>query len=124
MVIGVSTRKYRRALDALPPEVEEFGTSKSAVSRRFVTATKTKLVEWLGRELSKLPLAAVMIDGLGFDDHTVLIALGVDTDGKKHVLGLHEGTTENAVACGALLDDLIRRGLSTPSWRRCTRRTR
>lgn len=113
MVVGVSTRKYRRVLDAVPPEVDGFGTSKSAVSRRFVTATKKKLVEWLGRDLGKLQLAAVMIDGLGFDEHTVLIALGVDTEGKKHVLGLHEGTTENAVACGALLDDLAKRGLRT-----------
>ena len=36
MVIGVSTRKYRRALEDLPPEVKERGTSKSAVSRRFI----------------------------------------------------------------------------------------
>jgi transposase-like protein len=54
-----------------------------------------------------------MIDGLGFDDHTVLIALGIDTDGKEHVLRIHEGATENAVACGKLLDDIIDRGVPT-----------
>lgn len=113
MVVGVSTRKYRRALDAMPPELEEFGTSKSAVSRRFIAATKRQLADRLGRDLSGISLAAVMIDGLGFDEHTVLIALGIDSDGKKHVLGIHEGATENAAACGALLDDLIRRGVPT-----------
>ena len=41
MMVGVSTRKYRRSLDAVPPELDEFGTSKSAVSRRFVAATST-----------------------------------------------------------------------------------
>jgi putative transposase len=114
MLVGVSTRKYRRALDAVPPELDEFGTSKSAVSRRFVAATQRQLDDWFGRDLSGIKLASIMIDGLGFgEEHTVLIALGIDSDGKKHVLGLHEGATENAAACGALLDDLIERGVST-----------
>ena len=113
MIIGVSTRKYRRALDPLPPEIDDFGTSKSAVSRRFVAATKRQLDDWLGRDLSGLRLASIMLDGLGFEEHVVLIALGIDADGKKHVLGLHEGATENAAACGALLDDIIERGVST-----------
>jgi putative transposase len=113
MMVGVSTRKYRRALDPLPPEVDEFATSKSAVSRRFVAATKRQLADWLGRDLSGLRLASVMIDGIGFGEHLVLIALGIDADGKKHVLGVHEGATENATSCGALLDDIIERGVST-----------
>lgn len=114
MVIGVSTRKYRRALEELPPEVKERGTSKSAVSRRFVAATAKELATWLGRDLGKLELAAVMIDGLAFgQERVVLIALGIDTSGKKHVLGIHEGATENAAACGALLDDIIARGVAT-----------
>jgi putative transposase len=113
MLIGVSTRKYRRALDAVPPELDEFGTSKSAVSRRFVAATERQLSDWLGRDLSGIQLASVMIDGLGFGEHTVLIALGIDADGKKHVLGIHEGATENATSCGALLDDIVERGVST-----------
>jgi transposase-like protein len=113
MLVGVSTRKYRRALDPVPPEIDEFGTSKSAVSARFVAATKRQLDDWLGRDLSAIRLASVMIDGLSFDEHVVLIALGIDTDGKKHVLGLHEGATENGASCGALLDDIIGRGVST-----------
>jgi transposase-like protein len=113
MMVGVSTRKYHRALDPLPSEVDEFGTSKSAVSRRFVAATKRQLEDWLRRDLSALHLASVMIDGIGFGEHLVLIALGIDIDGKKHVLGVHEGATENATSCGALLDDIIERGVST-----------
>jgi len=113
MVVGVSTRKYERVLDAVPPEVDAYGTSKSAVSRRFVAATQKQLADWLRRDLSGIVLTAIMIDGLVFDEHTVLIALGIDLKGKKHVLGLHEGATENAAACGALLDDLVKRGVST-----------
>ena len=114
MVIGVSTRKYRRALEELPPEVKERGTSKSAVSRRFIAATTKELATWLGRDLGQIDLAAIMIDGLAFgDERVVLIALGIDRIGKKHVLGIHEGATENAAACGALLDDVIARGVQT-----------
>jgi transposase-like protein len=111
MVVGVSTRKYERALEEVPPELSTRGTSKSAVSRRFVAATKSKMEQWMQRRLQQLELASILIDGLAFTDHVVLIALGVDRDGKKHVLGLHEGATENATACSALLDNLIQRGL-------------
>jgi putative transposase len=111
MVVGVSTRKYRRVLDEVPAEIETRGTSKSAVSRRFVAATAERLDEWLKRPLGELRLAAVYIDGIVFDEHTVLIALGVDVEGKKHVLGIHQGATENATACGGLVDDLIERGV-------------
>jgi putative transposase len=114
MVIGVSTRKYRRALEDLAPEVKERGTSKSAVSRRFVAATQKELAMWLGRDLGNIDLAAIMIDGLAFsDERVVLIALGIDRVGKKHVLGIHEGATENTAASGALLDDIIARGVPT-----------
>jgi putative transposase len=43
----------------------------------------------------------------------VLAAVGIGSSGKKHVLGLREGATENSAACKALLADLIERGLST-----------
>jgi len=111
MVIGVSTRKYERALDPIDESVVTRGTSRSSVSRRFVAATTRQLGEWLGRRLEQIDLAAIFIDGLVFGEHVVLIALGVDVEGRKHVLGLHEGATENAEACGALLDDIIDRGV-------------
>lgn len=43
MLIGVSTRKYRRSLEDVPADVVERGISKSAVSRRFVAATGKQL---------------------------------------------------------------------------------
>jgi transposase-like protein len=58
-----------------------------------------------------LDLAVVMIDGIAFHDHMILIALGIDSTGKKHVLGLREGATENSSVAGALLSDLVNRGL-------------
>ena len=48
----------------------------------------------------------VMIDGIILGDHTVVIALGIDAEGKKQILGLREGHTENSHVAKALLRDL------------------
>ncbi len=111
MLLGVSTRGYARSLEPLPAPMPERGKSRSAVSRRFVRGTQKRLSDLLGRELSSLKLAVLMIDGIHFEDHVVLAALGIDESGHKHVLGLWEGATENARACKGLLEDLISRGL-------------
>lgn len=113
MVIGVSTRKYSRSLEAMDAEVASRGTAKSAVSRRFVVGTQKKLQELKTRSLAELDLLVLMIDGVHFSDHVVLVALGIDADGKKHILGLCEGATENTVACSSLLGNLVERGLDT-----------
>lgn len=109
MVIGVSTRKYRRSLEDLPG-MDESGTSKSAVSRRFAAATKERLEAMLSKSLQGIEWVAVMIDGLHFGGHLILVALGIDANGIKYLLGLREGATENATVCRELLADLIERG--------------
>jgi transposase-like protein len=113
MAIGVATRKYARSLDAMPEEIETRGVSKSAVSRRFVALTAEKLAEWLARPIADLDIWAVFIDGIHFGEHVVLCALGVDASGGKHVLGLWEGATENEVACKAMMENLVERGLQS-----------
>lgn len=112
MVLGVSTRRYERSLEPLPAGIETGGTSKSSVSRRFIQGTQQKLDELLGRDLSDLRLAVIMVDGIHFADHVILVALGIDEEGRKTVLGLHEGATENSAACRALLRGIINRGVS------------
>jgi putative transposase len=113
MLAGVSTRRYARSLEPLPAGVTSRGTGRSAVSRRFVAATEKQMAEWLARDLSGIDLAVLMIDGVHIHEHVLLVAVGIDTDGKKHVLGVREGATENATACRALLTDLRDRGLPT-----------
>jgi len=111
MVIGVSTRNYKRSLEETPAMVTTRGTSKSAVSRRFKAKTQAQLEEWRARDISKLDLVGIMIDGVAYADHIILVALGFDIEGEKHPLGLWEGTTENAATCKALLRNLLERGL-------------
>jgi putative transposase len=109
---GVSMRRYRSTLDQLPVgHQEECSVSRSAVSRRFVALSTERLSEWLGCRLDKLVLPVIMIDGIYFRDHLVLIALGIDDAGDKHILGIREGSTENTRMVRSLLADLIERGL-------------
>jgi len=109
---GVSMRKYRRSLEALSGEVPQRSTSRSSVSRRFVAQSQARLQAYLARPIER-EVRIVMIDGKVFEDHCLLVALGIRTDGIKRVLGLWEGTTENASVAKALLRDLVDRGLST-----------
>lgn len=108
---GVSTRRYGRSLERLSEHVDERSTSKSSVSRRFIALSQKQMATWLSAPLSGLDLRVLTIDGIVFHDHTVLIVLGIDADGHKHVLGLREGTTENRAVAKELLRDLLDRGL-------------
>ena len=115
MLINVSTRKLKRAV-RLPegdlPAVMGDGTSKSAASRRFVALSAERMAEWMASDLSKLDLLIIQIDGLHIGNDLVLVAaLGIDSEGHKHPLGLIEGATENATVVQALIDNLIERGV-------------
>ncbi len=111
ILLGVSTRRYNGSLEPLPVPLRVRGTSKSAVSRTFVAATRRKVEEELSRSLESLDLAVLMLDGIVVKKQSIVVALGVTGDGTKHILGLRLGSTENAALCGDLLQDLLRRGL-------------
>ncbi len=108
---GVSTRKYARSLDTLAEETRERSVSRSSVSRRYVAMTTKQMTKWLTTPLEDRHFPIVMIDGIHLGDHVVLIALGIDFEGKKQVLGLRQGNTENSRVAKALLRDLVDRGL-------------
>jgi putative transposase len=113
MLAGVSTRRYARAGEPVGAEVDGLArsTSKSAVSREFVSRTREHLVELMSRPLEDLRLAVLMLDGIELKGRCCVVALGIDTDGVKHPLGLWDGSTENATVATTLLANLIERGL-------------
>src|SRR5918998_2249475 len=113
MLAGLSTRRYRVGLEPVGTRVElsATATSKSAVSRRFVTETETALAELLAADLSGLDLVALMVDGVRFGEHTCVVALGIDIEGTKHPLALVEGSTENTTLVTELIVGLCERGL-------------
>lgn len=113
MLAGLSTRRYRSGLEPVGTAVEatSSGTSKSAVSRKFVAATETALAELMSADLSGLDLVALMVDGVRFAEHCCVVALGIGLGGTKHPLALEEGSTENATLVTDLLVGLRERGL-------------
>ena len=113
MLIGVATRQYARSLEPLGPAMKSRGTSKSAVSRRFVARTAAQLAAWQRAPLDTLDLVALLIDGVHVGDHCLIVALGIAADGQKHALGVWDGSTENATVCQGLLANLQSRGLRT-----------
>ena len=115
MLAGLSTRRYRVGLEPVGTELESAskGTSKSAVSRRFVALTKTALDELLAADLSQLDVAVLMIDGVHFAEHLCVVALAIDYNGTKHPIGLVKGSTENATVVRDLLAGMRERGLVT-----------
>jgi putative transposase len=113
MLAGVSTRQYGRAQEPVGEQVESDArsTSKSAASRMFVQRTRDQLWRLMNRPLSDLRLAVIMLDGIELHGYTNIVALGITTAGEKLALGLWEGSTENAAVAGALLSDLVDRGV-------------
>jgi putative transposase len=108
MMSGVSTRNYDPLLDEISGGT---GLKKSSVSKAFVRASREALDELNGRDLGGDNYVAIMMDGIGFGKMTVIVALGIDIKGQKHILGLRQGETENWEICRDLIMSLADRGL-------------
>jgi putative transposase len=112
LLAGVSTREYEGSLEARPLGRRTRSSSKSAVSRAVVRRTRQRLQEQLTQRLDGLEIVALFMDGLVVAPQTVIVVLGITRDGHKQPLGLRLGSTENAVVCTDLLQDLLARGLA------------
>jgi len=105
---GVSTRKYK---EILPEMAETVGVSKSQISREFIAASEKEFKQLCERRFDETEILAIYIDGIQFGDCHVIVALGVDSCGSKHVLGLRQGSSENSRVATDLLNDLVERGV-------------
>ena len=108
LMLGLSTRKYGQAVRQF---TEAYGLEKSAVSEHFIEASRVKLQEMMERPLDKTRLCALLIDATPFAGQQLVVAMGISQDGRKMILGLRQGATENATVVGELLGDLVTRGL-------------
>jgi putative transposase len=109
ILTGVSTRDYEGLQDEAS---DTFGAKKSTVSRRFIKESSKNMNVFLNRRIDDDSYPVMMIDGVGFGDYLVIVALGIKSDGTKKVLGIREGSTENSEVCKSLISSLIERGLS------------
>ena len=108
LMLGLSTRKYGQAVREF---TEAYGLEKSAISEHFIEASREKLKALMERRLDKTRLCALLIDATPFQGQQMVAALGIGKDGRKTILGIRQGATENATVVGELLADLMGRGL-------------
>jgi transposase-like protein len=108
LMLGLSTRRYGQAVREF---AEAYGLEKSAISEHFIEASRSKLKELMERRLEKKKFCALLIDATPFAGQQMVAALGIAQDGRKTILGIRQGATENATVVGELLGDLVNRGL-------------
>ena len=107
---GVSTREYN---EVLPQMAETVGVSRSAISRKVVEASIEELRQLQERRWESVSILVIYVDGQRFGAHHMLSAVGVDANGKKHIMGIEPGATENAGSVKRLLTHLRDHGLPT-----------
>ncbi len=108
LMLGLSTRKYGQAVREF---TEAYGLEKSAVSEHFIEGSRAKLQEMMERRLDKMRLCTLLIDATPFEGQQMVVELGISQDGRKTILGIRQGATENATVVSELLGDLVNRGL-------------
>ncbi len=108
MMHGISTRSYSQVI---PQMAETVGVSKSNISREMIAASQEQMKEFAERKFDGKDILVIYIDGIVFGEYRIIGAVGVDSEGFKHVLGLTEGATENAAVVKELLEDIIARGI-------------
>ncbi|MCL6595362.1 MAG: transposase [Firmicutes bacterium] len=111
LLSGTSQRRYGRVARAMAPAGRRvFGLSASSAGRRFIAATQRVAKAFRERPIEGTFLA-LFVDAVSFGGYLVAVAVGVRDDGKKAVLGIHQGDTESRAVCQELLEGMIARGL-------------
>lgn len=110
LVRGVSCRNYQSVVETITGST---GLGRSSVSRAFVQATAARVEEFYAREFTGTRFVTIFIDGVHFKGQMVMVAMGVTSEGKKVILSVRQGATENTQVCTDLLEELRSRGVST-----------
>ena len=108
ILYGISCRNYEKAAREVPGAI---GISSSSVSRQFIKVSAGKLKAFQERDVSHLDIIALFMDGKCFAEDEMVIALGVDLTGRKHILGFVQTGTENGKVLSQFLYSLLDRGL-------------
>jgi putative transposase len=108
MMNGLTTRRYSEVVKELE---QAYGVRKSTISEHFIRASRQRLDQLLARPLGKHAFCAMMIDGTYFGGQQLITVLGITVHGRKLILGLRQGATENTTVVKQLLADLRERGV-------------
>ena len=105
LMAGVSTRDIKNV------QPDPHGTSKSNVSRHWQQVGHKFVGQLRDRDLSQFDWAVLMLDGIRLSkDQLAIVAIGITTDGHKHVLDFELGSSESAEVCRGLVRRLMTRG--------------
>ena len=105
LVAGVSTREVAQVQPKSP------GVSKSNVSRHWQAVGHQFVDELRGKSLQEHDWAILLLDGIRLSkDQLAIVAIGITTEGHKHVLDFDLGSSENAEVCRGLMRRLTSRG--------------
>ena len=105
---GLTMRNYKEVVQQFS---DAYGLEKSTTSEHFIRASRVKLEQLMDRSLEHVPLAVMVVDGTIFQGEHLIVAIGIDREGRKLVLGLRQGAVENAAVVGSLLGELASRGV-------------
>jgi putative transposase len=105
LMAGVSSREIKQVKPRSP------SVSKSNVSRLWQSVGHKFVEQLRGQSLSGKDWAVLMLDGIRLSkDQLAIVAIGITTEGYKHVLDFDLGSTENTDVCRDLMRRLIARG--------------
>ena len=105
---GLTMRSYKEVVQQF---AEAYGIEKSTTCEHFIEASRAKLKQLMTRSLKDLPLSVMLIDGTIFKGEHIIAAIGIDSFGSKVVLGIEQGSSENAAIVRGLLGQLSERGI-------------
>lgn len=115
---GLATRDFEPALRCLMGE--EAALSPSTISR-LNAGFKAKYEDWTKSSLASWPIVYVWVDGIyikaGIADERacLLIVMGADATGTKHLLAMEEGYRESKESWAGVLRSLKARGMNEPA---------
>jgi putative transposase len=115
---GLATRDFEPALRCLMGA--EAALSPSTIVR-LNAKFKAEYEDWTRSSLSSLPVIYVWVDGIyiaagvGDERACLLVVIGADVTGKKHLLALEEGYRESKESWLVVLRRLKARGMNEPA---------
>lgn len=108
---GLPVRGVERALDK--------AVSKSTVSRMWAEKSREQLEVLRNRPLDDTDWLAILIDGVWLTrELCVVVAVGIDMEGRKRVLDFEQGPSENTTVVTTLIGRLAQRGVKAGGQRR------
>ncbi|QDT11444.1 Transposase, Mutator family [Planctomycetes bacterium K23_9] len=107
IVSGVSSRGVQEIKPNSP------GVRKSNVSRLWQEAGSKFIEQLRGKDLGSITWCALMLDGIRLSkNQTAVVALGIDSQGRKHVMDFALGSSENLEVSRELMSRIVKRGFT------------